>query len=90
MLTEVSASPYAWLLNRQRPPQPTQPENALAPFSRLLTTTSASAALGVSARLLRQMIKNGTLRATRFGPRGYFRIPQSELERLGSLPKEPR
>jgi excisionase family DNA binding protein len=68
--------------------QPTQTENAREPFSRLFTTTQASTLLGVSARLLRRMIKNGSLRATRFGGRGYHRIPLSEIERLGSLAKE--
>ena len=87
---EVTPSPYAWLLAKQRPTQAQPTQNAREPFSQLLTVGQARALLGTSGATIRRLIKSGTLRAIRFGPRGYHRIPISEIERLGALAKEHR
>jgi excisionase family DNA binding protein len=49
--------------------------------AKLLTTSAAADALGVTAQTIRRWIEAGQIKAVAL-PSGHFRIPQSEIDRL--------
>jgi len=74
--TPATPTPFAWLMRKQQ-------KHALMTPDRLYTIKQARALLGnPCATTVRRWLKVGILHGTRIGPRGYFRIPQSEIERV--------
>jgi excisionase family DNA binding protein len=60
----------------------------LAPLLTWLSLHDAAEALGVSERTMRRRINDGTVRATRFGPR-LIRVDATSLTALASIGVKP-
>jgi excisionase family DNA binding protein len=81
---ELAPSPYSWLLARTAKPTPEISEQ----FCPVIRVSEAARLLGCGTPHLRRLIALGVIRSTRYGKKGYHRIPVSEITRLAGLKKE--
>jgi excisionase family DNA binding protein len=83
---ELAPSPYSWLLARTAKPTPELSEQ----FTPVIRVSEAAKLLGCGAPHIRRLIAAGVIRSTRYGTRGYHRVPVSEITRLASLKHEEK
>jgi hypothetical protein len=74
------SSPTEWLAKRKGVQQKVADENAL--FEKLYCLREARAILGWPGYKLWRAVRGGHIKAVRFGDRGHWHIPQSELVRV--------
>ena len=74
-----------WLIEPTLP-SPKQPRGLLMSSDNLLSTAQAAAISGIAQARIRQLCKDGTLRAHR-GKRVWL-IPREEVARLGAITQE--
>jgi excisionase family DNA binding protein len=81
---EVAASPASWWAARQRPETQTRPE-AQPSYSPLVTVREAARQLAICTATVRKMLAAGVIRGVRYSPRSRWKVPISEICRIGSL-----